>query len=551
MAAAGQCIRPRVSHLARAQVGRRDHRGSAAARRDTAQSGRRVLLRRQSSRRTATYRRARAGRPPLGPPHPTTPAPSSTRHPRRSRSTVRPERRTAPRPPRFRGAPSVPVGRCRGGRAAGVRRIAGAGEDDLLAVRRDGDTRHVGAGIDRRIHVRVDREAHDGVFSSPWLPEQPHRHRREREPGKGGKRPPQPARPDVAFRGGRLCPPIGIHCGQDEACPRSAPRAPIWGVPDCDGLGTVPRAAGQRTDGGNEAIAAARKRLDERRALRIVVQGLSQQADRFDQRDLGDERVLPTRSSSVCFGTTSPARSTRQVRTPTARGGSGSSTPSRESRPLTQSKTNGPSPTSAGDGGLHRSFSDCVGVFRTSVTAAAIVAHACPSSLKIASPTLLARTADPDRGACRVLGRVDLVVLGIGAVIGAGIFVLTGQVAGAQRRARPSSCRCWSRAVVSALAGLCYAELRGGRARLRLRLHLRLRDARRAGGLDHRLGSGARVRAQRGDGRGRAGRGISRACCAISACRSPPRSAPRPARSSPWPAAIRSPRSSTCPRSCS
>ena len=39
----------------------------------------------------------------------------------------------------------------------------------------------------------------------------------------------------------------------------------------------------------------------------------------------------------------------------------------------------------------------------------------------------------------RVLGRGDLLSLGIGAVIGAGIFVLTGQVAGAQP-VRPS---CW------------------------------------------------------------------------------------------------------------
>jgi basic amino acid/polyamine antiporter, APA family len=58
----------------------------------------------------------------------------------------------------------------------------------------------------------------------------------------------------------------------------------------------------------------------------------------------------------------------------------------------------------------------------------------------------------------RVLGRFDLVTLGIGAVIGAGIFVLTGHVAGAN--AGPGVVLSMLVAgFVSALAGLCYAEL--------------------------------------------------------------------------------------------
>jgi basic amino acid/polyamine antiporter, APA family len=58
----------------------------------------------------------------------------------------------------------------------------------------------------------------------------------------------------------------------------------------------------------------------------------------------------------------------------------------------------------------------------------------------------------------RVLGRFDLVMLGIGAVIGAGIFVLTGHVAGAN--AGPAVVLSMLVAgFVSALAGLCYAEL--------------------------------------------------------------------------------------------
>jgi APA family basic amino acid/polyamine antiporter len=57
----------------------------------------------------------------------------------------------------------------------------------------------------------------------------------------------------------------------------------------------------------------------------------------------------------------------------------------------------------------------------------------------------------------RVLGRRDLVALGVGAVIGAGIFVLTGQVAAAN--AGPAIVLSMLLAgLVSALAGLCYAE---------------------------------------------------------------------------------------------
>jgi basic amino acid/polyamine antiporter, APA family len=57
----------------------------------------------------------------------------------------------------------------------------------------------------------------------------------------------------------------------------------------------------------------------------------------------------------------------------------------------------------------------------------------------------------------RVLGRWDLVLIGIGGVIGAGIFVLTGQAAGAH--AGPAIVLSMVIAgLVSALAGLCYAE---------------------------------------------------------------------------------------------
>ena len=58
----------------------------------------------------------------------------------------------------------------------------------------------------------------------------------------------------------------------------------------------------------------------------------------------------------------------------------------------------------------------------------------------------------------RVLGRWDLVGLGIGAIIGAGIFVLTGQAA-AQYAGPGIVISFILSGIVSALAGLCYAEL--------------------------------------------------------------------------------------------
>jgi basic amino acid/polyamine antiporter, APA family len=70
---------------------------------------------------------------------------------------------------------------------------------------------------------------------------------------------------------------------------------------------------------------------------------------------------------------------------------------------------------------------------------------------------LKAEAGATNDGMRRVLGRTDLVLLGVGAVIGAGIFVLTGQAAAAN--AGPAIVLSMLLAgVVSALAGLCYAE---------------------------------------------------------------------------------------------
>jgi APA family basic amino acid/polyamine antiporter len=70
----------------------------------------------------------------------------------------------------------------------------------------------------------------------------------------------------------------------------------------------------------------------------------------------------------------------------------------------------------------------------------------------------LVAAAKQQDGLRRVLGPANLVSLGIGAIIGTGIFVLTGQAA-AMHAGPGIVLSMILAAVVSALAGLCYAEL--------------------------------------------------------------------------------------------
>jgi APA family basic amino acid/polyamine antiporter len=66
--------------------------------------------------------------------------------------------------------------------------------------------------------------------------------------------------------------------------------------------------------------------------------------------------------------------------------------------------------------------------------------------------------AEADHGMKRALGALDLVMLGIGAIIGTGIFVLTGRAAAAN--AGPAVALSFVVAgVASAFAGLCYSEM--------------------------------------------------------------------------------------------
>ena len=66
-------------------------------------------------------------------------------------------------------------------------------------------------------------------------------------------------------------------------------------------------------------------------------------------------------------------------------------------------------------------------------------------------------TDDPERGLRRSLGPVQLTAIGIGVIIGTGIFVLTGEAAGTL--AGPAITLSFvAAAIACALAGLCYAE---------------------------------------------------------------------------------------------
>src|SRR2546430_967362 len=72
--------------------------------------------------------------------------------------------------------------------------------------------------------------------------------------------------------------------------------------------------------------------------------------------------------------------------------------------------------------------------------------------------TLLSEVGDTGHGLRRALGPLNLTTLGIGAIIGAGIFVLTGNAAA--QYAGPAIVFSFIIAGIGcAFAGLCYAEM--------------------------------------------------------------------------------------------
>ena len=131
---------------------------------------------------------------------------------------------------------------------------------------------------------------------------------------------------------------------------------------------------------------------------------------------------------------------------------------------------------------------------------------------------------EPEYQLKKRLSALDLTVFGVGVIIGAGIFTLTGRAA--HEVAGPSIVLSFVLAALCCgLAALCYAEFASTRAGERVGLHVLVREPGRDRRVDHRLGPPARDAARLG----RRGPGlvvVPRACSSgTSASRSPSRSA--------------------------
>ncbi len=128
---------------------------------------------------------------------------------------------------------------------------------------------------------------------------------------------------------------------------------------------------------------------------------------------------------------------------------------------------------------------------------------------------LIRESEEPEHSLKKTLGPWSLTALGIGAVIGSGIFTVIGTAMAGQKFDQPSIgatplLHCLLHhtamagrpgagpalalslvlvAIVCAFTGLCYAELVVHDSHRRLGLHLHLRHPWRADRVDHRLGS--------------------------------------------------------------
>jgi len=93
-------------------------------------------------------------------------------------------------------------------------------------------------------------------------------------------------------------------------------------------------------------------------------------------------------------------------------------------------------------------------------------------------------TEEPEFQLRKELGPLDLIVFGIGVIVGTGIFVLTG-VAAATRAGPAIALSFVVAGIACALAALCYAEFGAGSGQ---RLYLLVCLARRIYRLDYRVG---------------------------------------------------------------
>ena len=111
----------------------------------------------------------------------------------------------------------------------------------------------------------------------------------------------------------------------------------------------------------------------------------------------------------------------------------------------------------------------------------------------------IADTDEPEYKLKKTLTALDLTVFGVGVIIGAGIFTLTGRAAAPWPVRRSCSASSIS-AVCCGLAALCYAEFASIGPGVGLGVHVLLREPGRDHRLDHRLGpaAGADARRQRG-----------------------------------------------------
>ena len=137
-------------------------------------------------------------------------------------------------------------------------------------------------------------------------------------------------------------------------------------------------------------------------------------------------------------------------------------------------------------------------------------------------------TSDPEHGLKRAVGVLDLTALGIGAIIGTGIFVIIGEAIGDRGAVDHHLLRAGGRHLP--VLGVLLRRAGVVDPGLGQRLHLRIRDARRARRVDHRLGPDPRVRRVGRRGGRRLGRlPASRCSTRSSASPSPSRSPGRPA----------------------